>query len=615
MDRSLPENELKFEVDNLVDKKQIGKIVDLCFAKLGPTKTSFVLDEIKRLGFHYSTVGAITVSVSDIVIPDEKKEFIDAAEEKVIKIEKQYKRGLLTNKERKENAVKVWAETTNNVTSALMSNLDRFNPIFMMANSGARGSTNQIRQLAGMRGLMADPNGEVIEIPIRANFREGLSVLEFFISSHGARKGLADTALRTADSGYLTRRLVDVSHNVIIREVDCFANLGENVQGIRITDLTNGKEVIESLEDRIRGRVLSQDVVADSGEVIAKANDLVTNDLAEKIVKAGKKEVFIRSILTCKSEHGVCARCYGSNMATGDLVDIGEAVGVIAAQSIGEPGTQLTMRTFHTGGVAGGDITQGLPRVEELFEARKPRGLAVISEIAGRVTINDTRKKREITVSGENTDAKTYLIPYGSRLVVADGDTVEAGDELTEGSINPNDILKIKGVKGVQAYLIKEVQMVYRMQGVEIADKHLEIIVRQMLKKCKIEDAGDTSMLPGELVDIFRFEKENERMLAEEKKTATASRVLLGITKASLSTNSFLSAASFQETTRVLAEAAIKGKEDPLLGLKENIIIGKLIPAGTGMKRYKDIDVIVKNEEISKNIIQEDAMENSADVS
>jgi DNA-directed RNA polymerase subunit beta' len=375
MDRSIPENELKFEVDNLVDKKQIGKIVDLCFAKLGPTKTSFVLDEIKRLGFHYSTVGAITVSVSDIVIPDAKKALIDAAEEKVIKIERQYKRGLLTNKERKDNAVKVWAETTNSVTTALMENLDKFNPIFMMANSGARGSTNQIRQLAGMRGLMADPNGEVIEIPIRANFREGLSVLEFFISSHGARKGLADTALRTADSGYLTRRLVDVSHNVIIREVDCFANLGENVQGIRLTDLTNGKEVIESLEDRIRGRVLAQDVVADDGEVIAKVNDLVTNDLATKIARAGKKEVFIRSVLTCKSEHGVCAKCYGSNMATGDLVNIGEAVGVIAAQSIGEPGTQLTMRTFHTGGVAGGDITQGLPRVEELFEARKPRGL------------------------------------------------------------------------------------------------------------------------------------------------------------------------------------------------------------------------------------------------
>jgi DNA-directed RNA polymerase subunit beta' len=615
MDRSIPENELKFEVDNLVDKKQIGKIVDLCFAKLGPTKTSFVLDEIKRLGFHYSTVGAITVSVSDIVIPDAKKALIDAAEEKVIKIERQYKRGLLTNKERKDNAVKVWAETTNSVTTALMENLDKFNPIFMMANSGARGSTNQIRQLAGMRGLMADPNGEVIEIPIRANFREGLSVLEFFISSHGARKGLADTALRTADSGYLTRRLVDVSHNVIIREVDCFANLGENVQGIRLTDLTNGKEVIESLEDRIRGRVLAQDVVADDGEVIAKVNDLVTNDLATKIARAGKKEVFIRSVLTCKSEHGVCAKCYGSNMATGDLVNIGEAVGVIAAQSIGEPGTQLTMRTFHTGGVAGGDITQGLPRVEELFEARKPRGLAVISEIAGKVTINDTRKKREITVAGENTEAKTYLIPYGSRLVVADGDVVEAGDELTEGSINPNDILKIKGVKGVQAYLIKEVQMVYRMQGVEIADKHLEIIVRQMLKKCKIEDAGDTSMLPGELVDIFRFEKENEQMLAEGKSTATASRVLLGITKASLSTNSFLSAASFQETTRVLAEAAIKGKVDPLLGLKENIIIGKLIPAGTGMKRYKDIDVIVKNDDISRDILKEEALENSTDVS
>ncbi|MEA4853495.1 MAG: DNA-directed RNA polymerase subunit beta' [Christensenella sp.] len=606
MDRSKPENELKFEVDNLIDKKQLGKIVDLCFAKLGPTKTSYVLDAIKKQGFHYSTIGAITVSVSDIKIPPAKKQLIQEAEEKVLKIEKQYKRGLLTDKEKKDSAVKVWEMTTNKVTDALMKSLDRFNPIYMMANSGARGSTNQIRQLAGMRGLMADPNGEIIEIPIRANFREGLTVLEYFISSHGARKGLADTALRTADSGYLTRRLVDVSHNVIVREVDCFENLGEQVQGIPLRNLTNsnGKEIIEPLEDRIRGRYTAKDVVDPKGNLVLAANQMITSKLAKKIVDAGIEEVYVRSVFTCKSEHGVCAKCYGANMATGNLVDIGEAVGVIAAQSIGEPGTQLTMRTFHTGGVAGGDITQGLPRVEELFEARKPRGLAVISEIAGTVTVNDTRKKREITVANDAGEAKTYLIPYGARMTVVDGQAIEAGDELTEGSINPNDILKIKGVKGVQEYLLKEVQMVYRMQGVEISDKHLEIIVRQMLKKCKIEDAGDTSMLPGEMVDIFRFDKENEQMVREGKEPATASRVLLGITKASLSTNSFLSAASFQETTRVLTEAAIKGKVDPLLGLKENIIIGKLIPAGTGMKRYKNIDVIsnVVNDDIASQI-------------
>ncbi|AYH40209.1 DNA-directed RNA polymerase subunit beta' [Christensenella minuta] len=606
MDRSIPGNELRFEVDQLIDKKQLGKLVDLCYAKLGPTKTSHVLDNIKKQGFHYSTIGAITVSVSDIKIPPAKKKLIAEAEDRVLTIEKQYKRGLLTDKEKKDNAVKVWEETTGKVTDALMKSLDEFNPIYMMANSGARGSTNQIRQLAGMRGLMADPNGEIIEIPIRANFREGLTVLEYFISSHGARKGLADTALRTADSGYLTRRLVDVSHNVIVREVDCFENLGEQVQGVPIRKLTNtsGKEVIEPLCDRIRGRYTSQDVIDKDGSVIVKANEMITNEIADRIERAGIEEVYIRTVFTCKSEHGVCAKCYGANMATGGPVDIGEAVGVIAAQSIGEPGTQLTMRTFHTGGVAGGDITQGLPRVEELFEARKPRGLAVISEIAGTVAINDTRKKREITVANDSGEAKTYLIPYGSRVTVADGQVIEAGDELTEGSINPNDILKIKGVKGVQEYLLKEVQMVYRMQGVEISDKHLEIIVRQMLKKCKIEDAGDTSMLPGELVDIFQFDKENEQMIEGGKEPATASRVLLGITKASLSTNSFLSAASFQETTRVLTEAAIKGKVDPLLGLKENIIIGKLIPAGTGMKRYKNIDVIsnVVNEDIAAQI-------------
>ncbi len=604
MDRSLSENELKFEVDALVDKKQLGKIVDCCFAKLGPTKTSKILDEIKTLGFHYSTVGAITVSVSDMIIPDEKKGLVDAAEERIVKIENQYLRGLVTAKERKDNAIKVWEETTNKVTNALMKNLDKFNPIYMMANSGARGSTNQIRQLAGMRGLMADPNGEIIEIPIRANFREGLTVLEFFISSHGARKGLADTALRTADSGYLTRRLVDVSHNVIVREIDCYESAGEQIQGVPVRNLTNGKEIIEPLEDRLRGRFTSAAVIDSEGNEIVGANVMLTNELASKIVKAGIEEVEVRSVFTCKSEHGVCAKCYGANMATGNLVDIGEAVGVIAAQSIGEPGTQLTMRTFHTGGVAGGDITQGLPRVEELFEARKPRGLAVITEISGTVTVSDNRKKREITVANEGGEARVYPIPYGSRMKVFDGDVIEAGDELTEGSINPNDILKIKGMKGVQEYLLKEVQSVYRMQGVEISDKHLEIIVRQMLKKCKIEDAGDTNMLPGELVDIFRFEKENEKMIKEGKEPAMASRVLLGITKASLSTDSFLSAASFQETTRVLTEAAIKGKIDPLLGLKENIIIGKLIPAGTGMKRYKNIDVIsnVVNEEIAVQI-------------
>ena len=609
MDRSKPENELKLEIDTLVDKKQLGKIVDACFAKLGPTKTSFVLDKIKAQGFHYSTIGAVTVSVSDVLVPKAKYELVAQAEKEVLKIEKQYNRGLLTRKEKKDNAVKVWERTTKEVTTALMEGMDEFNPIYMMANSGARGSTNQIRQLAGMRGLMADPNGEVIEIPIRANFKEGLSVLEFFISSHGARKGLADTALRTADSGYLTRRLVDVSHNVIIREIDCFETLGENVQGITVSAITNGKEVIEPLIDRLRGRTLAQDITdPETGEIVAKVNDLISPELAKKICDLGYTEVNIRSMLTCNSEFGVCARCYGANMVTGRLVDIGEAVGVVAAQSIGEPGTQLTMRTFHTGGVAGGDITQGLPRVEELFEARKPRGLAVISEIGGRVTINDTRKKREVTVADENGEAKSYLIPYGSRLKVTDGAVIEAGDELTEGSINPNDILRIKGVKGVQKYLIKEVQSVYRLQGVEISDKHLEIIVRQMLKKCKIEDAGDTSMLPGELVDIFKFEKENKRANAEGKMPATASRALLGITKASLSTNSFLSAASFQETTRVLADAAIKGKVDPLIGLKENIIIGKLIPAGTGMKRYKDIEVIpnVVNDEIASQMNMEE---------
>ena len=599
VDRTQPGSEFLLEIDFLVGKKQLGKIVDFCYRKYGETKTSNMLDEIKRLGFHYSTVGAITISVSDIVIPEAKKEYLRAAEEKVLEIEKKFKRGFLTNKERKENVIKVWSETTNKVTDSLMEGLSEFNPVYMMANSGARGSTNQIRQLAGMRGLMADPSGEIIEIPIRANFREGLTVLEFFISTHGARKGLADTALRTADSGYLTRRLVDVSQDVIVRENDCLKE-GDPVRGVWVEDIVDGKEIIEPFIDRVGGRYAAADIVDPStGEIIVKSNEFITFDHVLRIEKSGIKGAYIRSVLTCKTRHGVCAKCYGSDMSSGKTVSIGEAVGIIAAQSIGEPGTQLTMRTFHTGGVAGEDITHGLPRVEELFEARKPKGLAVISEIAGLVSVGDNRKKQEVTVTGEDGIAEVYPIPFGSRLKVKDGEIIEAGDELTEGSINPNDILKIKGAKGVQAYLLKEVQMVYRLQGVEISDKHIEVIIRSMLKKCKIEDAGDTELLPGSLVDIHSFDAENERMLQSGKKPATAKRVLLGITKASLATDSFLSAASFQETTRVLTEAAIKGKTDPLLGLKENVIIGKLIPAGTGMKRYRNIDVI-------KNILNED---------
>jgi DNA-directed RNA polymerase subunit beta' len=599
VDRTNPENAMKLEVDFLAGKRQLGKIVDYCYRKYGETKTSEVLDDIKHLGFHYSTLGAITISVSDIVIPEKKAEYLAKAEEKVVEIEKKFKRGFLTNKERKENVIKVWADTTNSVTEALMEGLSPYNPVFMMANSGARGSTNQIRQLAGMRGLMADPSGEIIEIPIRANFREGLTVLEFFISTHGARKGLADTALRTADSGYLTRRLVDVSQDVIVRENDCLRE-GDPVRGVWVEDIVNGKEIIEPFIDRIGGRYAAADIVdPQTKEVIVHSNEFITYEQCRRIENAGIKGVYIRSILTCKTRHGVCAKCYGSDMSSGKLVSIGEAVGIIAAQSIGEPGTQLTMRTFHTGGVAGEDITHGLPRVEELFEARKPKGLAVITEIAGKVSLSDNKKKIEVTVTSEDGQAEVYPIPFGSRLKVKDGDVIEAGEELTEGSTNPNDILKIKGAKGVQAYLLKEVQMVYRLQGVEISDKHIEVIIRQMLKKCKIEEAGDTDLLPGALVDIHYFDAENEKALTTGRRPATAKRVLLGITKASLATDSFLSAASFQETTRVLTEAAIKGKTDPLLGLKENVIIGKLIPAGTGMKRYKNIDVI-------KNILNDD---------
>ena len=602
VDRTQEDSEFKLEIDFLVGKKQLGKIVDFCYRKYGETKTSEVLDEIKRLGFHYSTLGAITISVSDIKIPKEKAELIAAAEQKVFDIEKKFKRGFLTNEERKSNVIKVWSETTDKVADALIAGLSQYNPVNMMADSGARGSKNQIRQLAGMRGLMADPSGAIIEIPIRANFREGLTVLEFFISTHGARKGLADTALRTADSGYLTRRLVDVSQDVIVREEDCLKE-GDAISGVWVEDVKNGKEVIEPFIDRIGGRYAAADIIhPETGEVIVETNEFITYEHCNKIEAAGIKGAYIRSVLTCKTRHGVCAKCYGADMSNGRKVSIGEAVGIIAAQSIGEPGTQLTMRTFHTGGVAGSDITHGLPRVEELFEARKPKGLAIISEIAGKIAVDENKKKTEVTVTSEDGMAESYSIPFGSRIKVQNDQAIEAGDELTEGSINPNDILKIKGAKGVQAYLLKEVQMVYRLQGVEISDKHIEVIIRQMLKKCKIEDSGDTELLPGSLVDIYQFDDANEEMIKEGKKPATARRVLLGITKASLATDSFLSAASFQETTRVLTEAAIKGKSDPLLGLKENVIIGKLIPAGTGMRRYKNIEVI-------KNILNEDIVE------
>jgi len=587
VDRSNPENVLDLEVNFLVGRKELQKIIDRCIKIHGTTKTAIVLDKIKALGFRYSTKGAITMGVSDMIIPEVKKRYLEETEAKIENITKQYKRGLISDDERYNSVIAAWTEAGENITAALMSSLDRFNPLYMMANSGARGNVNQIKQLAGMRGLMADTQGKTIEIPIKANFREGLTVLEYFISTHGARKGLADTALRTADSGYLTRRLVDVSQDVIVREFDCGTN-----KGIEVTDVKDGKEVIEDLAERITGRFTIDPIVnPETGEVIVDADTLITDADADRIKKAGIKKVKIRSVLTCHSEFGVCAKCYGLNLATADVVNVGEAVGIIAAQSIGEPGTQLTMRTFHTGGVAGDDITQGLPRVEELFEARKPKGLAIISEIGGTVKLNETKKKREIIVTSEDGDTRTYLIPYGSRLKVAEGDYVEAGDELTEGSVNPHDILKIKGIKGVQSYMLHEVQRVYRLQGVEINDKHIEVILRQMMKKVKIEDSGDTNMLPGSLVDVFDFEEENSRAESEGSTPAVGKRTLLGITKASLATESFLSAASFQETTRVLTEAAIKGKVDPLVGLKENVIIGKLIPAGTGMSRYKDISI------------------------
>ena len=598
VDRSDPEHAFDHEIGFQVGKKQLGDIIDRCIKIHDFTISAEVLDGIKAMGYKYSTVGAITISIADMTVPEAKKTLISETENKVLAIERQFKRGFITDDERYRLVVSEWEQTTKDVTSALQNCLDTYNPIYMMANSGARGSMNQIRQLAGMRGLMADPNGQIIEVPIRANFREGLTVLEFFISSHGARKGLADTALRTADSGYLTRRLVDVSQDVIVREDDCFALRGEAPKGMKIEAIMDGNKVVESFGDRILGRYSVNEVVhPETGEVLCPANSMITYDIRNRIVDAGIRSMECRSVFTCRSDHGVCTKCYGANLATGGEVNIGEAVGIIAAQAIGEPGTQLTMRNFHTGGVASAtDITQGLPRVVEIFEARKPKGLAVISEIAGKVEITEGQR-REATITGDDGEAVKYLIPFGAKLKVKNGDTIEAGDELTDGSINPNDILKIKGVKGVQAYMLKEVQDVYRSQGVEIADKHIEVIIRQMLRKVQIEDAGDTDMLPGELVDIFRFERENEEMVMKGMQPAVAKRKLLGITKAALATDSFLSAASFQETTRVLTEAAIKGKVDPLVGLKENVIIGKLIPAGIGMKRYRNVEVKPKNAE------------------
>ncbi|MDF2588816.1 MAG: DNA-directed polymerase, beta subunit [Anaerocolumna sp.] len=595
VDRTNPDNFLIPEVDFHVGKKQLKKILEKCINTHGATKTAETLDAIKSLGYKYSTRAAMTVSISDMTVPPQKKTIIAGAEKRVEEISKNFRRGLMTEDERYKAVIDTWKVADDEITDALLSGLDRYNNIFMMADSGARGSDKQIKQLAGMRGLMADTSGRTIELPIKSNFREGLDVLEYFISAHGARKGLSDTALRTADSGYLTRRLVDVSQDLIIREVDC--QEGKEAPGMWIKAFTDGNEVIESLEERITGRYSCESIYDDNGEMIVKANHMITPKRAARIVSTKKiqdagfnAKIKIRNILSCKSHIGVCAKCYGANMATGEAVQVGEAVGIIAAQSIGEPGTQLTMRTFHTGGVAGDDITQGLPRVEELFEARKPKGLAIIAEFGGVVTIKDTKKKREVIITNNETgEAKTYLIPYGSRIKVLDGDVLEAGDELTEGSVNPHDILKIKGVRAVQDYMIQEVQRVYRLQGVEINDKHIEVIVRQMLKKIRIENSGDSEFLPGKLIDTLEFDDVNEELENEGKEIAEGKQVMLGITKASLATNSFLSAASFQETTKVLTEAAINGKVDPLIGLKENVIIGKLIPAGTGMKRYRSV--------------------------
>ena len=612
VDRSKEENDLLLEIDFHVGKKQLKKILEKVINTHGASVTAEVLDNVKAMGYKLSTKAAMTVSISDMTVPPQKPEMIAEAQNTVDKITKNYKRGLITEEERYKEVVETWKNTDEALTKALLDGLDKYNNIYMMADSGARGSDKQIKQLAGMRGLMADTTGRTIELPIKSNFREGLDVLEYFMSAHGARKGLSDTALRTADSGYLTRRLVDVSQDLIIRDVDCVPE-GAEIPGMYVHAFTDGNEEIESLQDRITGRYSCYDIYDKDGNVLVKANHMITPMRAEKIVKDGVdengnspiKKVKIRTILTCKSHVGICAKCYGANMVTGEPVQVGEAVGIIAAQSIGEPGTQLTMRTFHTGGVAGDDITQGLPRVEELFEARKPKGLAIITEFGGVATLHDTKKKREVIVTNQETgEQKAYLIPYGSRIKVQDGARLEAGDELTEGSVNPHDLLKIKGLRAAQDYMLQEVQRVYRLQGVDINDKHIEVIVRQMLKKIRIEERGDTEFLPGTMVNVLEFNDVNEQMIAEGKEPATGEQIMLGITKASLATDSFLSAASFQETTKVLTEAAIKGKVDHLIGLKENVLIGKLIPAGTGMKKYRNVKLdteLTKEEEIMLN--------------
>jgi len=622
VDRTNPEDVLKLEVDFHVGKKGLKQILEKVINIHGASKTAEVLDYIKATGYKYSTRAAMTVSISDMTVPEEKQEMLDQAQATVDEISKNFRRGLMTEEERYRAVVETWNETDKALTEVLLKGLDKYNNIFMMADSGARGSNQQIKQLAGMRGLMADTTGRTIELPIKSNFREGLDVLEYFMSAHGARKGLSDTALRTADSGYLTRRMVDVSQELIIRENDCCEGR-EDIYGMTVKAFMDGKETIEGLKDRITGRYTCEDIVDKDGNVIVKRNHMITPSRAAKVLSVGVDKdgnpieaVKIRTILTCHSHVGICAKCYGANMATGEAVQVGEAVGIIAAQSIGEPGTQLTMRTFHTGGVAGDDITQGLPRVEELFEARKPKGLAIIAEFGGVATIKDTKKKREIIITNDETgESKTYLIPYGSRIKIMDGAVLEAGDELTEGSVNPHDLLKIKGIRAVQDYMLREVQRVYRLQGVDISDKHIEVIVRQMLKKVRIENNGDADFLPGTLVDVLDYEEMNEKLIAEGKEPADGKQIMLGITKAALATSSFLSAASFQETTKVLTEAAIKGKVDPLIGLKENVIIGKLIPAGTGMKRYRDVHlstdvvenpVIIENEEILEDVIVDD---------
>ena len=621
VDREVEGNELKMEIDFHVGKKQLKQILEKVINTHGATQTAEVLDDVKAIGYKFSTRAAMTVSISDMTVPPQKPQMMQEAQDTVDKITKNYKRGLITEEERYKEVVETWKATDDKLTEALLTGLDKYNNIFMMADSGARGSDKQIKQLAGMRGLMADTTGRTIELPIKSNFREGLDVLEYFMSAHGARKGMSDTALRTADSGYLTRRMVDVSQDLIVRETDCCENRDE-ISGMYVESFVDGKEEIEGLQERITGRFSCETIKNKDGEVIVKANHMITPKRAARIMKEGVdnqtggsiEKVKIRTILTCKCKVGICAKCYGANLATGEPVQVGESVGIIAAQSIGEPGTQLTMRTFHSGGVAGGDITQGLPRVEELFEARKPKGLAIITEIPGVAVINDTKKKREVIVTDQETgESKTYLIPYGSRIKITDGQILEAGDELTEGSVNPHDILRIKGVRAVQDYMIREVQRVYRLQGVEISDKHIEVIVRQMLKKIRIEDNGDTEFLPGTLVDFLEYEDVNEQMEKEGKQPADGKQVMLGITKASLATNSFLSAASFQETTKVLTEAAIKGKVDPLIGLKENVIIGKLIPAGTGMKRYRDVrlnstmpEPEVKVEDIAEELTEDE---------